>query len=83
MEDRMKYRVFFTDVPVPVKYEPNYSQLIPLEYDTKELAIENAFKILELPNRIVWRIDGPSNFLMTRKDLENEYFRRTGKRVKY
>lgn len=75
----MTYRVFYTDVPLPHgQNEPHYERLIPFSFDTKELAIVRAFKIID-QRAIVWRIDGPEQFLMNRSEIDVAYFQKTGR----
>ena len=78
----MTYRVFYTDSrSTDDSYEPNYSTLIPFEFDSKDISITKALELIE-NGAIVWRIEGSNDFLMGRNEIENEYLQRTGKRPK-
>lgn len=77
----MEYRIFYTDKPLPTgQTEPDYSRILPVGYATKEIAIERAFKYMEV-GAIVWKIDGPGGFLMSREEIEEMRWLKMGKRV--
>ena len=80
----MEYKIYFTDVKLPSgQSQPDFKTLIPFKYDEKEIAIDQACKMMEMNrNVIVWKITGPNNFLMNRKDVERVYYWRTGKRAR-
>ena len=64
------YRIFFTDVPLPAgQSEPDYSQLMPLEYPTAQEAARRAVVFVR-QGYIVWKIDGPNGFFVNWQALE-------------
>ena len=66
----MAYKVYYTDVPLPVgQAEPNYAVLIPFVENTESAALDKARKILDR-QAIVWRIVGPDGFRIDRADIE-------------
>ncbi len=78
----MVYRVFatYSDVTLsPGQSEPDYSLLTPYVFDTKELALANAFAFLDSQAAIAWQIDGPDGFLMGRRKIERAYFAKFGR----
>jgi hypothetical protein len=69
----MSYQLFYTDVPLPVgQNHPDYSRLMPFAFQKEDLAIEAAFRLME-QGAIVWRIDGPDGYQMTRSEIERKY----------
>ena len=76
----MTCRVFYTNAkPAQDIREPNYNALIPFVFDSTEIGITQAMRLIE-NGAIVWRIEGSDDFLMSRNEIENEYWRQTGKR---
>lgn len=76
----MTVRVFYTDAkPAHDIREPNYKALMPFIFDTPEMAIAHAMKLIQ-NGAIVWRIEGPDDFLLSRTEIEDEYWRQTGRR---
>jgi len=75
------FRLFYTDVSLHDDTPtPNLSGLIPLSFNTFELALESAFRIQKMKG-IVWQIDGPNNFSVDRGHVESLYQQRFGRRV--
>jgi hypothetical protein len=76
----MNFRVFYTDIPLPMtQTEPDLESLVPLQFPTKDAAIEAAIRMLGHKGAIVWQIDGPESFLLNRSEVEAIYRSRTGK----
>jgi hypothetical protein len=66
----MAYRLFFTDFPLPQgQEEPNYKTLIPFGFNTKEEAIEAAYKLI-MNKKFVWRIEGDDGMLLNQSEIE-------------
>ncbi|MEO7728031.1 MAG: hypothetical protein ABIS45_12315 [Burkholderiales bacterium] len=64
------YRIYFTDVPLPPGLsEPDYNQLLPLEYATAEEAATRAVLFVR-KGYIVWKIEGPNGFFVNWQALE-------------
>ncbi len=75
----MPYRVFYTDVKLPSgQSQPDFSKLAPFAFDSLNVALEKAFVLIE-HRAIVWKIDGPDGFQMSRAQVENAYESKTGK----
>jgi hypothetical protein len=70
----MEYKVFYTDVPTPAGWSPDFSRLMPFVFPTREIALDKAF-VLRDAGAIVWRIDGP-DVSLNREDVEREHRRR-------
>ncbi len=67
------YRVFYTDRPLPPgTTEPDLSMTLPLEFGTKEEALNKAYKLI-YGGAVVWKIDGPGGFYLNRADVEEEF----------
>jgi hypothetical protein len=74
-EDRMSYKVYYTDVDLsPTLQGPDLSKLIPILFDSLDVAIENAFTFIE-DEAIVWGIEGPNGFQMNRAEVEKAYYK--------
>ena len=78
----MLYRVFYTDQPLPQgQPEPDYARLVLFGCDTKDEALDFAFNLLgaraSAPHAIVWKIEGPSGFVLERRAIDWECLRRT------
>ncbi len=78
----MQDRLFYTDQPLPQgQPAPDYARLVLVGYDTKDEALEFACNLLgeraSAPHTIVWKIEGPSGFILERRAIEWEYLRRT------
>jgi hypothetical protein len=69
----MAYKVYYTDVPLPPGVsEPNFFNLIPFAFDTRDLALEKAFKMIE-HGAIVWKIEAPNGIEMSRTQIERAF----------
>jgi hypothetical protein len=69
----MSYKVFCTDVslPLPLK-EPDFSKLVPLVFESLDIALDFAFGRIDRRD-IVWKIDGPNAFQLTKSEIERKY----------
>lgn len=65
----------YTDVPAPTDWSPNFAQLVPFAFDTREVALDKACLMLD-HGAVVWRVDGPDGFSMSRVEVTREYRRR-------
>lgn len=66
------YNVFYTDKPLPAGTVPNFSLTLPLNFATKEEALDKAFKLI-YGGAVVWKIEGPNGFRLERKEIEEQY----------
>ncbi len=67
------YRVFYTDRPLPPgTTEPDFSMALPLEFGTLEEALNQSYKLI-YSGAIVWKIEGPDDFLLDRAGVEDSY----------
>jgi hypothetical protein len=67
----MTYKVFYTDVPLPHGMsKPDLARLIPLQFATRELAVTKAREMIKR-GAIVWKIEGPDGFEMSREQVES------------
>jgi hypothetical protein len=78
----VQYRVFYSEQALPLgQPEPDRAGLVLVGYDTKDEALEFAWNLLgaraNAPHTIVWKIEGPSGFILERRAIEWEYLRRT------
>ena len=65
----MQYRVFYSEQALPQgQPEPDRAGLVLVGYDTKDEALEFAWKLLgargSAPHTIVWKIEGPEGFIL-------------------
>jgi hypothetical protein len=66
----MLYKVFYTDVPLPIGMnEPDFSRLMPFAFPTLNEAVKKAGLLLEL-GAVVWKIDGLNGVEMDRAAIE-------------
>jgi hypothetical protein len=64
------YKIYFTDVPLPPgKSEPDYSGMMPLEYESAEEAARRAVLFVR-KGYIVWKVEGPNGFFVNWQALE-------------
>ena len=69
----MSYKVFYTDVSLPPGVnQPNFSVLIPFVFDTRDMVLEKAFKMIE-HGATVWKIEGPNGIEMSRAQIDEAY----------
>ncbi len=66
------YNVFYTDKPLPPGAKPNFSLIMPINFVTKEEALNKAFKLI-FSGAIVWKIEGPNGFRLDRAEIERQY----------
>ena len=66
------YNVFYTDKPLPAGTVPDFSFTLPLNFVTKEDALNKAFKLIH-SGAIVWKIEGPNGFYLDREGIERAY----------
>ena len=66
------YNLFYTDRPLPAGTEPDFAFYIPLEFVTKEEALNKAFKLI-FSGAIVWKIEGPEGLRLDRAEIERQY----------
>ena len=66
------YNLFYTDRPLPAGTEPDFSLSIPLNFVTKEEALDKAFKLI-FSGAIVWKIEGPEGLRLDRAEIERQY----------
>jgi hypothetical protein len=75
----MTYKVFYTDWKLPPGVnQPDLTKLIPFEFVSRGVALERALALIE-NNAIVWKIEGPDGFQMTRAEIEAAYHSKKGK----
>jgi hypothetical protein len=73
MEEAMSiYNVFYTDKPLPAGTTPDFAYVIPLNFASKDEALNKAFKLI-YDGAIVWKIEGPNGFYLDRERVEMEY----------
>ncbi len=66
------YKVFYTDKPLPDGDMPDFSFILPLEFVTKDEALNKAFKLIH-GGAVVWKIDGPEGYHADRTEIEKQY----------
>jgi len=67
------YKVFYSDVQItPGTEPPTMAKLIPLEFVTREEAMDEAFKRI-YHGGIVWKIEGPEGFHLGREEIDKQY----------
>ncbi|MEJ1958429.1 MAG: hypothetical protein WDM70_02350 [Nitrosomonadales bacterium] len=67
------YKLFYTDMPIPDGGKlPDLFMVIPLEFMSKDDALEQAFKMI-FDGAIVWKIEGPEGFSLQRAEVERQY----------
>jgi hypothetical protein len=75
----MTYKVFATDMELAAGVsQPDLSKLQWLGADSRDAGLEMALRLIE-NNAIVWKIEGPDGFQMTRTEIEAAYHSKTGK----
>jgi hypothetical protein len=75
----MTYKVFYTDQKLPAGVsQPDLSKLISLEFGSDDVALEKALMVIE-NNGIVWKIEGPDGFQMSRAEIDRTYHSKTGR----
>jgi hypothetical protein len=66
----MAYKVLYTDVALPPGVsQPDFSKLIPLSFDTRDVAVKKACELIKR-GAVVWKIEGPNGVEMTRAQIE-------------
>jgi hypothetical protein len=66
------YNVFYTDKPLPADTVPDFKYSLPLNFATKEDALNKAFRLI-YSGAIVWKIEGPDGFYLDREGVESAY----------
>ncbi len=67
------FKLYYTDMPlVAGAGEPDLSLILPLEFSSAEEALDQAFKLIDR-GIVVWRIDGPEGFRLSRAEIERRY----------
>ncbi|MFZ2163110.1 MAG: hypothetical protein WAW02_12905 [Sideroxyarcus sp.] len=66
------YSVFYTDKPLLTGATPDLAYVIPLNFVTRDEALNKAFKLIN-NGTIVWKIEGPNGFFLNRERVEIEY----------
>jgi hypothetical protein len=73
MGDKMpSYNVFYTDKPLPAGNKPDFSMMMPLNFVSKDEALNKAFKLI-YGGAVVWKIEGPEGFRLDRAEIERQY----------
>ena len=68
------YNLFYTDRPLPAGAEPDFSFYIPINFVTRDEALNKAFKLI-YSGAVVWKIEGPEGFHLDRAEIERLYSR--------
>lgn len=66
------YNLYYTDLPLADDARPDLSLLLPLDYLSKEEALEAAFKVI-YKGGVAWKIEGPQGLMLDREEIEREY----------
>lgn len=66
------YNVFYTDKPLHAGTQPDFSLMMPLNFVSKDEALNKAFKLI-YGGAIVWKIEGPEGFRLERAEIERRY----------
>ena len=66
------YNVFYTDKPLPGGAKPDFSMIMPLNFVSRDEALNKAFKLI-FSGAIVWKIEGPEGFHLDRAEIERQY----------
>ncbi|OHC84182.1 MAG: hypothetical protein A3J87_03470 [Sideroxydans sp. RIFOXYB12_FULL_59_6] len=66
------YSLYYTDLPLPADARPDLSLLVPLDFLSKEEALETAFKVI-YQGGVAWKIEGPQGLKLDRAEIESEY----------
>lgn len=81
--ERGPIKVFYTDVALPPGVtQPDLARLIPFVFNAREVAIEKAFELIKR-GAIVWRLEGPNGFVMSKDDIESAYEAKMGRRPRH
>lgn len=68
------YRIYYTDMQLPPgATQPDLATVIPLEFPTREEAMDQAFKLI-YHGAVVWKMDGPEGFHLERTAIEEQYW---------
>jgi hypothetical protein len=73
----MTYSLYCSDEPTQSKKMPDICRVVPVDSDSMGAAIEAACQLIS-SGAVVWKLKGPSGFLMERSDIESERLRRQG-----
>ncbi len=74
MEEEMpNYNLFYTDKPLPAGAMPDFSMIMPLNFVSRDEALNNAFKLI-FRGAVVWKIEGPDGFHLDRAEIERQYW---------
>jgi hypothetical protein len=71
-DDMTTYSVYYTDLPLPKDARPDLSLLVPLNYLSRDEALEEAFKLI-YEGAVVWKIEGPQGLTLDRAEVEKAY----------
>ena len=74
----MSYSLFWTRVATSSEKTPDLRGVVPMNFNSIGAAINAACKLIS-DGAIVWRIKGADGFMMERRDIETEYWRRESK----
>ena len=66
------YKLFYTDKELPAGARPDFTFVMPLDFVTKDDALNQAFKLI-YSGAIAWKIEGPDGFYLDRDAIEHEY----------
>jgi hypothetical protein len=66
------YNLFYTDKPLPAGVKPDLSLMMPLNFVSKDEALNKAFRLI-FGGAIVWKIEGPGDFHLDRAEIERLY----------
>ena len=68
------YKVFYTDKPIPAGTKPDFSMIMPLNFVSRDVALDKAFKLI-YSGAIVWKIEGSEGFHLDRAEIESQYLK--------
>jgi hypothetical protein len=68
------YKVFYTDRGILVDAQPDLSLLVPLNFASKDEALNKAFKLI-YSGAIVWRIEGADGFYLDHAEIKRLYWK--------
>lgn len=66
------YSVYYTDLPFSADVRPDLSLLVPLNFLSKDEALEEAFELIN-HGGVVWKIEGPQGLRLDRAEIEKAY----------